>query len=367
MSAASSHNGRAIGVQMHGVTLNLHGDHPDLVEHTACLLEGLTTGPWPDPDLEVNAHWRVGEHDPERPYFDAGGLDGFGKRMLLAEDRLVWPDTHRDRDLQLRFGRRGRAFVFDVACCYNPSSKKLAKYPDYERKKFFDLLRYLVHFPIAWRLERTRGWSLLHASAVADGDRAVLIAGPGGCGKTTTAVALAARAGLSLVSENLLFYDGDAAHPLCEPIRLTDESVALLGPDAGGLEPLRGAARLKYKSMYRLPVAAAGAAVRPEAIFVPRFSHRGFLRHIEPGAAAELLGAVNRLTLELCDYDWYRAALDLLWPEPGHSRRLVGALEQLARTVPCWALGIDRAAGVGPVVDRVLECWPGSAPAGRNR
>jgi hypothetical protein len=348
--------GDTIGVRMHGVTLNLRCDYPRLLEHTAALLEGFVGPAWSDPDIEVNGSWRAGTQS-DTPFFDASGLDGFGKRMLMGHDRLVWPDTYRDKDLQLRFARRGPALQFDVAYHFRPSARKLARYPDLEAKKFFDLLRYLVHFPIAWHLERGRGWTLLHASAVAEDGRAVLIAGPGGSGKTTTSVALTARPGLTLVSENLLLTDGCHVWPLCEPIRLTDESLALLGAEAAGLESHGAAARLKEKSMYRLAPALAETAFMPEAIFVPQFSGSGFLRPIPPGVASETLRAINRLTLELCDYDWYSAALDLLWPAPGQGQRTLEVLRELTECTPCWALGIDRSAGVGPVVDRILGCW----------
>ena len=59
---------------------------------------------WDSPDLEVCGTWRT-EPAPadESPFPNEGGEEGFGKRMRLSEDELVWFDTHRDKDLQLRF------------------------------------------------------------------------------------------------------------------------------------------------------------------------------------------------------------------------------------------------------------------------
>ena len=53
----------------------------------------------------------------------------------------------------------------------------------------------LVYFlgPIMGFVMRQRGKLVLHASAVVLGDRAVAIMGPAGCGKSTTAAALALR------------------------------------------------------------------------------------------------------------------------------------------------------------------------------
>src|SRR6185436_16256728 len=210
---------REIGVGMHGVRLNLACDNGELLDYLACLLDDDVRPVWNDPDFRVAATWRTDAPPAAaEPAPGSPALDGFGKRMQISSDELIWFDTHRDKDLQLRF-RRGRSgFEFDVDYCYRPSTKKLARYPDYEQRKFFSLMRYLVHFPIAWHLERTRGWCLVHASAVSDGARAILIAGPGGAGKTTTCVGLVARAGMRVITENLLFTDGDAVFPLPEPI-----------------------------------------------------------------------------------------------------------------------------------------------------
>jgi hypothetical protein len=98
-------------------------------------------------------------------------------------------------------------------------------------------------------------------------------------------------------------------------------------------------------------------------LFLPQFSRHGFVRQIAPGEAYELLAASNRLTLEVNDYYWYTAALDLLWPQPGNARRQLDVLQRLTATTPCYSLGIDRSAGVGPVVERVLECLHGAPEA----
>jgi hypothetical protein len=346
---------------MHGVTLNLQCNYDKLLDHTADLLDGHTCPPWASPHLAVTAHWlhRPSPDEPG-PLADTAGLDGFGKRMHLSEEQLVWTDVYRDKDLQLRFRRHGMTVAFDVVYRYAPSASKLAKYPDFEEKKFFDLLRYLVLFPIAWHLERTRGWVLIHASAVATGARAALVAGPGGAGKTTTSVALAIRAGMTLVTENLLFWDGAHIFPVPEPVRLTEESLALVGGDAASLQPVSFRGGLKHKALFQFPVQPALSAVRPAVLFLPQFSRHGFIRRIAPGEACELLAASNRLTLEVNDYYWYTAALDLLWPQSGNAQRQLDVLQRLATTTPCYSLGIDRSAGVGPVVERVLQCLHGA-------
>jgi hypothetical protein len=158
------------------------------------------------------------------------------------------------------------------------------------------------------------------------------------------------------VTENLLFWDGTHIFPVPEPVRLTEESLALVGGDTTSLQPVHFRGGLKHKALFQFPVQPALVAVRPVVLFLPQFSRHGFVRRIAPGAAYELLAASNRLTLEVNDYYWYTAALDLLWPQSGNAQRQLDVLQRLTTTIPCYSLGIDRSAGVGPVVEQVLQC-----------
>jgi tRNA-splicing ligase RtcB len=349
-----------IGVELHGVTLNVACNYEPLLDYLSQLLDDAVRPVFDAPDLDVNGTWRTEPFvEDESAFADEGetAVPGFGKRMRLADEELVWFNTHRDKDLQLRFRKRGDRTAFDVVYAYCPTAEKLARYPAYAERKFFKLARYLVQFPVAWYLERTRGWTLLHASAVARGGEAVLVAGPGGAGKTTTCIGLLAYPGVRLVTENLLFTDGEHIFPLREPIRLTEDSLALLtGGQGHALVPLGLGGASKHKSLFRLPHGEDAHPVRAAALFIPRFTTRGSLAAINPGTASELLGATNRLTLELNDYDWYTAALDLLWPAAGHAGHQARVLARLTAQTPCYALGIDRTMGVAPVVDRVLSC-----------
>jgi hypothetical protein len=359
----SSHTMERIGVEMHGVKLNLACNCTALLEYIECLLESHSGPAWESPDLEVNGTWRTDPTPDTSQSHATLELDRLGKRMRVSDDHLVWFNTHRNKHLQLGFRRRGPTLVFDVDYHYRPSAKKLAQYPEYEYRKFFSLLPYLVHFPIAWRLERSRGWCLVHASAVADGDEAVLVAGLGGTGKTTTCVALAARTGMKIVTENLLFSDGDQIFPMWEPLRLTDESLKLLSDGPGELESLGVSGRLRYKSLFRLSTGQTGP-IRPAALFIPQFSRSGFVRRIPSEVAAEILGGTNRLALELNDYYWYTAALDLLWPAAGNAERQLHALKRLTAATSCYKLGIDRSHGVAPVVDQILQSLSSSRRPG---
>lgn len=346
-----------IGFHVHGVSLNLHTDYGELAEYMTALVPGMVCDPSPAPELEVYAHWLEGPTDRKNYFPDANQLNGMGRRMEMGPDELLWLDTHRDKDMQLRFRRRGDVTVFDVAYCYQPSQGKLRKYPNFRQKKFFDLARYLIHFPFSWYLERTRGFTLVHAAAVADeNNRAILIAGPGGAGKTTSSMAVIARTGMQLLTENMLLTDGNHIYPVLEPIRLKDDSLSLLGDNLHGLAAMEMPGGLKDKKMFWLPGTRNLQPATPIALFLPQFSQHSFVDPLSAGIASEQIRAANRLTLEINNYYWYTGALDMLWPAPGNSQRQLQAIDNLTDNTPCYSLGIDRSAGVETVVDQILSC-----------
>src|SRR6266542_1955220 len=99
---------------------------------------------------------------------------------------------------------------------------------------------------------------------------------------------------------------GRHVFPMREPIRLTDDSLALLGEQHRRmLVPLGLAGGAKGKSLFSVPDDHASWPLRPAALFVPRFTAPGSVRPIAPEVASELLWATNRLTLELNDFYWY--------------------------------------------------------------
>ena len=75
----------------------------------------------------------------------------------------------------------------------------------------------LLQYPVLW-WAGVQGLAPLHVSAVQVGDEALLLAGPGGVGKSTL-VAGAVANGSSCASDNLCVTDGTRVYGLTEPVR----------------------------------------------------------------------------------------------------------------------------------------------------
>jgi hypothetical protein len=344
----------ALDVRLHGVTLRLETDHPPLLGHARRHLGDLTGPTSATPDLIVRCAWSEGRWDPEsHPFGPAPRREVVGKRMLGSADELIWLDTRRMPGLQLRFRREPATWRFDAAYRYAPKVGKQGPVPDYEHKRYFSLMSWLVYYPILWFLQRTRGWVPLHASALATPRGGIVIGGLGGVGKTTTCVALLAREDLVLISENLVLTDGTEVHAVPEPVRLDEGGVARLAASMRALVPMPFPGGLKKKLLYQPARRAERAA--PLALFLPEFAPRTGLERLDPDHAAEKLIATSRLTLELDDYAAYAAALDMHWPDAAHAARRATAARELAHRAPCFRLFIDRSSGTDPVVDAVLR------------
>lgn len=345
-----------LGVRMHGVKLTVESDHAPLLAYAAEHLHNMVELPSANPDLVVRCAWSTGEWDAEaNPFPVDGELNVIGKRMLGKTDDLIWLDTLRMKGLQLRFRRESGRWCFDVAYRFHPKKEKLEHLPEYEYKRYFSLMSYWVYYPLIWYLENFRGWTILHASALASASGGIMIGGLGGVGKTTTCVALMQRPGVRLISENIIFTDGEFIYPCDEPIRLDDGSLAMLGENPAGLVPMNFPEGLKDKSLFHLDSAARSEKVKPAALFLPQFSPQRYLTPLAPEIAAEKMVAMNRLTRELDDFGWYAAALEMHWPRPGHAEKRLEVLRRFAQNARCYELGIDRNAGVAAVVEDILK------------
>ena len=348
--------GNRLGVRMHGVKLTLESEHAPLLAYAAEHLHNLVEPASANPDLVVRCLWSQGEWNEEaNPFAVDGELNVIGKRMLGKTDDLIWLDTLRMKGLQLRFRRDLNYWNFSVAYCFHPKKDKTEYLPEYEYKRYFSLMSYLIYYPLIWYLENFRGWTILHASALSSAKGGIMIGGLGGVGKTTTCVALMQRPGLKLISENIIFTDGEFIYPCDEPIRLDDGSLAMLGENPKGLQAMRFPEGLKEKALFHLDPASRAEKVKPAALFLPQFSPRRYLTALAPEIAAEKIVAMNRLTRELDDYGWYASALEMYWPRPGQAEKRLEVLRRFAQNARCYELGIDRKAGVAAVVEDILN------------
>ena len=162
------------------------------------------------------------------------------------------------------------------------------------RSRFHLLVRaVLLQYPALWQAGR-RGRVPLHASGLALDGEVLLLAGPGGVGRTTTVLAAVER-GAAACSDNLVVTDGRRLHGLVEPVRV----------EGGG-----GRRMAHARSERTLP--GAVASLGPDRIVVLRRG-TGAMRvaAIDPDRAARVLTAATYAAGELRRYWAFAATLAL--------------------------------------------------------
>ena len=346
------------GLAMQGVKLRLNSNCQPLVEYMSEHICDFALPEVRQPEIEVNVLWLdKDEYDPAVHHFpDLDQLDRIGKRLLADEQQLVWLDILSAKGLQMRFRLDGEKFCVDAIYHFKPSSSKpLETHDAYRYKKFFSLMKYFVYFPLAWYLEHFFDLYLLHASAVQLNGKAIIIAGVGGVGKTTTSMALLAQDGAQLISENLIFYDANHIYSCYEPIRADDGSVAMLGSLNGHLKSGRILSRVKEKNLFHVMRNQIVEQTQPSALFIPKFSSKAGVVSIDPDICVEQLLAINMQTREVNAYYWFAATLDLVWPKGDRSQLRTTQLIKLISKTEVYELNIDPTGGVEPVIEMILQ------------
>ena len=177
-------------------------------------------------DVELELVDRLAAPVPASIRHRAGAPDDVGARIEIVDDVRG----------HLAF-RYGDGTAFDVEHRTHPARIRAAIAPG---QNLEDLAAYL-YGPVLGFLLRAWGRLALHASCVRIGDGAVLLAGPPGAGKSTTAAAFAAR-GAAVLSDDLtaLHLGDDGAPPLAWPsfdhLRLWPDGERVVLGESGRLE-----------------------------------------------------------------------------------------------------------------------------------
>lgn len=314
-----------------GRRLSVRGGDPELAAELATVV-GQSAGP-----AEAGVEVVLEDHGPEaldvRFVGDPGAENGVDE-LLLGLSSPGFPFhllPAPPGEVQLAFEESDQPlFVFRGGEC------RVHKRP---------LWRRALSFLIFHRLLRTRRDAIFfHAASLEVAGRGVMLVGPKGAGKSTTALALAAR-GHSLLGDETAGYVPEAALllPMRRPVgikpgpRATAVSLAL---EELGTTPERdGILRLDVDRLFRLPEAAP--APLAAVFFLTGFEAEPRVEEIEPGRddvaqlqpfACSLVNATALQRVFQMSRMLSRARTFRLWP--GRPEPTAEAVERL---VTAWA------------------------------
>jgi len=192
-----------------------------------------------------------------------------------------------------------------------------------------------------------QGRHLVHAGAVGDRERGgVLLAGAGGSGKTTVALA-ALAAGLGYVADDYLLLHSTIAWNLFATAKL-DAGHRMRFPELGDAARISPDPVQDEKSVLDVECDALVESLEIKAVIVPRIT--GGKTRLRRASAGEALLALAPSTAFQMPFD---------------RGRVVGSLAALVRGVPAFALDVgDDPGALAPAVERVLDSVAGVAARG---
>jgi len=370
-------------LDLHGLPIGLTMVDPDLRAYVRAHFEA-SEGPSSQAVVAIHGDWRWGgaPSNAVAAPRSASTLRA-GRGMTLEREgsdglRCTWTRVPGFPELSLSFLMSGTGpgrLAVDAHCAYAP--RGLARRIRYmnparvERKRsrlFFKLMYAMVYSPVAWWLMRTRGWGLLHASAVAlPTGQAVLLAGQGGVGKSTLAMTLLSMPGARLISDNLLFHDEQMIYACPEPVRL--DGTALAGIAAAGVAPERSSLpRAAHpKATWRVGQAQRAQSAPPGAMFLLQVGERPGFEPIAAQQGAEMLRAGNDLAREIEDHRPVAALLTMMAAQRGGPSAAPAArLENLLATVRCGVFTIGASESIAATAARLVEEARSGAPVARG-
>jgi hypothetical protein len=372
MSASA---GAGTQLQLHGIRIDLESEIDAFTEYVARAMEPFQCAGEGTPRIVSRLEWVEGKptRDPRRAF----GLESWDRRpdrdLYLAGTRAVWLRIDDFEDLQLavtwgqdRLELVGR-YHFRVGRGERGESLRKLVYAGrldtLRARRFSTLLYYLVYHPLLWLLARERGWSVLHAGAVASPAGAAVFAGMPGCGKSTLAVAMTSDREWTMLSDNLVLHDGARVYACPELLLLDRASIARVGAAAARLTPA-GERRVYERDAYRPDDIELGP-VSPAAIFNVGRARETEIARLDPKACAAALEADNLLAKEVRRIAIMSQVLDLVAGRGAPDER--AAIARLVQAVPCYQLWVGEGADLGEVVRTlVLPALAGAAGGPRR-
>ena len=369
-----------IAAALHGVRLTLRSERDDFIAFARAYLAPLMdsvvapedkTAP---PHIHVQMTWNTSlPAEASRALSD--GMEQLGRRLWAGPGCLRFTEIWQLPGLALdvRWADDSSDLAeggeLSIHAQYTWPSRRMrwltSLLPAARERLFVGLIYYLVYFPWVWWLERERGWTVLHAGAVAtlsgsgtfgpqDG---VIFSGLPGCGKSTTTLAFLNQPEWQIVSDNLLFTDGRQVFACVEPIHVDERTRALVGngDTLSGRVCSTGRRFSHGRQDYEVSAAARSSSATPRALGFLHVGRETAIRRLDADDSTRQLLANDYLAKEWLAYQESAAAMHLVWPNVGNQERRRANLLALAQSVPCYAVTVARGENVGHAVVAILR------------
>jgi len=363
MTRSASGSPTKIGWTLHGVRVNVESESEEAIDYARAHL-AATDDVLPAPHLRITLGWRWGGGSRNfLPHSGGGGpIEKIGKDLYDLGGELAWGRVPGFDGLTIRAGQEAGGAHVEASCGYTPKDPlshvrylRASRRARKTHRIFFKLMYYAVYYPIIWHFERTRGWGLLHASAVERDGRSIVLSGMGGVGKSTLSLSLLADPAYRFISDNLVLHDEERIYALPEPIRLDASSLASIS--AAGFAPATSEVppTAHPKPTYRVGAARGSESAAADVVILLRSTKRSLIRPLSPEESLAHLVAAREMVREV---DGYRSvAAFLSMASAGEQVRIArsAGLGALASRCRSYLLGIGEGEPVAVTLARIRE------------
>ncbi|MCP4537256.1 MAG: hypothetical protein GY832_08920 [Chloroflexi bacterium] len=337
---------------LHGTQLALTSDRDDFLTFARAYLDPLLDPTDARPDISVALEWE-GELESQPD------LERLGRRIWAGPQRIRYAEIWQAPGLQIdvSWPEEPDAPLALRAAYVWPTrrAKWFARLMPWARERLFvALIYYLVYFPCAWWLEHRRGWTLVHASALATSGGGLTFSGLPGCGKSTTALAALNAPESQIVSDNLLFTDGHQVYACPEPIHVDEKTRTLVGDLAGRVRPT-GREFSHRRQDYEIAPEARRSSTTPLALGFLHVGRETSVRPVDRAVAARRLMANDFLAKEWMAYQESAAAMHQVWPSIGDHERRWENVATLAQSIPCFDVTVARDGQVQQEIEQITR------------
>lgn len=356
--SASSASRRTAGWKLHGACMRFQSNSDEAIRYVRAHLSASERAE-EAPDIDVTLNWHWGRKPSVAP---AAASERIGKSLAEKDGRLLWTRVPGFEGLTMEAHAGENGLKLTSTCGYEPRDAfakmrylRAGRRDRKTHKTFFKLLYYTAYYPMIWHLERTRGWGLLHASAVEIGGKAVILAGHGGVGKSTLSLSLMADPSVRFISDNLLLHDESSVYSLPEPVRLDASSLRAI--KASGFEPSPSEVPLTAhsKPTYWVDPERTLHAAEAGIVILLRFTPRPLLRPLSAAEARAHLGAARDLAREVEGHRTVAAFLSMSLPDDSDAPVPHAPLASLAKRMQGYVLGIGEGEPVATTLARLRE------------
>jgi len=311
----------------------------------------------PSESSDVDVDFRLGEGVPVGLWPDPQ-VTRIGRGIHAIAGRVAWTSVPMLPGLRMECVPEDGRLTIEAS--YSPSRSLRSRVGRLLRRRrstrnqlFFELLYYLVYYPVFWRA-RLSGGHVMHAGGMSVDGLGIVVVGAQGVGKSTLAATLLPRDGVRILSDNILLFDGEDVLACHEPLRIA--------PDLVRESP--GLARVLQQCEVDVPLGRQAYVVdrrkcvtsmKPDVILIPRISPAPTgVRELAAGDVVERVRCFNVLAEEVRNFETFDSVLSLAVPAPG-GPGWDDTLRDLASRCRCFEFNVKFGEAAGVTVETLLS------------